>query len=127
MEALCALGKAHARAKALGVFGIRSRTRHNRVPRLTYLQETLKARKHINWMIELETRWRLRQLGVPYTDDMRTRFPPFDMASKHRMEIETEHNREEDERRTVERERKRAEELAAKQAATADREAAGGE
>ena len=98
LDALCALGKAHARAKAAGVAGTRNgaRKKHARMPSHDAAVE--EWQKRVNFLIELETRWRLRQLGVPYTKDMLTRFPEFDMASKHRMEIEAEHTRENYER-----------------------------
>jgi hypothetical protein len=39
-------------------------------------------------MIELEVRWRMGELGVPYTEKLGERFKPFRFDSDHRRKLE---------------------------------------
>ena len=55
--------------------------------------------RRVETMIELETRWRVAQLGVPYTDEIAARFEHFRIDSDHRRALETRHMLEEKRKR----------------------------
>jgi hypothetical protein len=93
LDALYQLAKAQEHAKAVGVMGTRAQ-RKKSLQAPSREEVIAKWNARVSFLIELEVRWRMRQLGIPYTDEMAKRFPPFDMRSKHRMDIEAEHTRE---------------------------------
>jgi len=92
LESLCAYAKAHARAKAAGALGA-PRPRKPARPR-TLTPENVRANveKRLEMLVELEVRWRLAELGIPYTDGRVKRFQPFRFDSDHRRRLETLYN-----------------------------------
>jgi hypothetical protein len=88
LQSLCALAKAHARAKTVGALTVPG-TRKPRPPRKPNIDHTYKKLEaRFEMMIELETRWRVAELGVPYTDEIARRFAHFRFDSDHRRKLE---------------------------------------
>ena len=97
--------RARARAKADGVLDgdLPPELRVHRPSARDDEAERRQLEARIEFMIELEVRWRMAELGVPYTDEVAKRFEPFRFASDHRRKLEALEGARAEERRRAER------------------------